>query len=112
MKNFDLTKELYEVLKRKEKESINNIYFLRPETINKIYELGNSLKKTEWDIEFDGATNSIVICLQDYVFDSCVCDLKSVFRIVDLFVIDAVDDGQVCIEMKILNAANIIGGGI
>lgn len=110
MKNFDLTKELCAVLKLKEKESRKNIYFLRPETIEKIHELRNLLKEAESDIEFDGASNSMEIRLQGYVFDSCICDLKQVFQIVDLFVIDAVNGGQVCIEMKILNAANIIGG--
>lgn len=43
-----------------------------------------------------------------YVFDSCVNKLKDAFNIVDLFVIDALKDGQVCIEMKIINAAEII----
>ena len=54
------------------------------------------------------ATNSIEICVLSYVFDSCVCDLKRVFQTVDLFVIDALNDGKVSIEMKILNAAEII----
>lgn len=35
-------------------------------------------------------------------------DLKKALAAVDLFVIDATSDGRVCIEMKILNAADVM----
>lgn len=108
MNNFDLAKEICKALERAEKESRNNIYLLKPETIKRSKIINRLLKDSECTIAFDMATNSIEICVLGYVFDSCVCDLKRVFQTVDLFVIDALNDGKVSIEMKILNAAEII----
>ena len=105
---FDLAKEICKALERAEKESRNNIYLLRPETIKRSKIINRLLKDSECTIAFDMATNSIEICVLGYVFDSCVCDLKRVFQTVDLFVIDASNDGKVSIEMKILHAAEII----
>ena len=108
MSDFDLAKEICKALEKAEKESRNNIYLLRPETIKRTKIISCLLKDRDCAISFDMATNSIEICVLGYVFDSCVCDLKRVFQTVDLFVIDALSDGKVSIEMKILNAAEII----
>lgn len=110
MKNFDLIKALGHALKEKDKTCANKIYFLRPETIRKISELESLLNGAQAKIDFDAISNSIEICLTDYVFDSCVNKMKRIFSITDLFVIDADSDGKVHIEMKILNASEIIGG--
>lgn len=108
MNNFDFAKEICKALEKAEKESRNNIYLLKPETIKRSKIISCLLKGNDCTISFDMATNSIEICVLSYVFDSCVCDLKRVFQTVDLFVIDALNDGKVSIEMKILNAAEII----
>lgn len=108
MNSFDLAKEICLALERAEKESKNNSYLLTMNTIKRIKLLDRLLKNTNSKIEFNRATNSIEICLSGYVFDSYICNLKSIFQLVDLFVIDAACDGQVCIEMKILNASKII----
>lgn len=108
MNEFDLAREICKALEKAEKESRNNIYLLRPETIKRTKIISCLLKDRDCAISFDMATNSIEICVLGYVFDSCVCDLKRVFLTVDLFVIDALNDGKVSIEMKILNAAEII----
>lgn len=65
---------------------------------------GNNHVKTS----FDFLANSIDICVEGYVFDSSVENLKLIFDTVDIFVIDALLDGTVCIEMRILNAFEII----
>ena len=108
MKDFDLAKEICKALEEFEKASRNIIYMLKPNTIKRVKSMERVLIETEHKISFNMVTNSIVICILGYVFDSCVCDLKRVFETVDLFVIEALDDGQVSIEMKILNAAEII----
>ncbi|MGN1050701.1 MAG: hypothetical protein ACI4QE_00215 [Acutalibacteraceae bacterium] len=108
MNDFELMKVIYVTLTEMERESRNNIFILRKNTIQKIKLLDNFLKGTNFKASFDRVTNAIEISIFGYVFDSCSCNLKSVFNIVDLFVIDALDNGQVCIEMKILNASEII----
>ena len=108
MNDFDFAKEYNAAMGQAERESRDNIYILRKETVQKVMLLEALLKGTNFRIEFEKIGNSIEIFLSDYVFDSFVCDLKSVFQLVDLFVIDAVEDGEVHIEMKILNAATII----
>ena len=108
MKNFDLAQQICKALKQAERESKNNIYILKPLTMQKIDVLRNSLNSIKMQIHFDRITNSIEITTTSYVFDSCVNKLKDAFNIVDLFVIDALKDGQVCIKMKIINAAEII----
>ncbi len=108
MNNFNLEKEICAALDRAEKESRKNTYIMKEDTIKKVKLLSSFLRETNFSIEFDRVINTIEICLTGYVLDSCTCDLKSVFKIVDLFVIDSLNDGKVCIEMKILNAAKII----
>lgn len=108
MNDFDFSKGFNDAMELAEIESRDNIYILRIETVQKVMLLEALLKGTNSRIQFEKIGNSIEICVSDYVFDSFVCDLKSVFRLVDLFVIDAVEDGEVHIEMKILNAAKII----
>lgn len=110
MKDFDLVKELYKAMESAEKESRNNLYLLKPETIRRTKTIQCLIRDTEHTVSFNKATNSIEICVSGYVLDSCTCDLALVFQTVDLFAIDAMIDGKVCIEMKILNAADIIKG--
>lgn len=109
MNDFDLAKVICRALEEAEKENRNNIYLIKPETMRKATTIESILNDTELSLSFDYITNSIEICVLGYVFDSCTCDLKRVFQTVDLFVIDALADGKVSIEMKILNAAEIIG---
>lgn len=108
MKDFDLAKEICKALEEFEKESRNCIYILSPNTVRKVSIIKRILVKKEHKILFDMVTNTINICVLEYVFDSCICDLKRLFETVDSFVIDALDNGQVSIEMKILNAAEIV----
>lgn len=108
MNGFDFAKEFNAITEQAETESRNNIYILHKEIVQKVMLLEALLKGTNFKIQFEKIGNSIEISVSDYVFDTFVCDLKSVFQIVDLFVIDAVKDGEVHIEMKILNAARII----
>ena len=108
MKNSDLAQGICKALEKAERDSRNNIYILKSETVNKINILTKALADTENTIDFDRATNSIEITLTGNVFDSCITNLKDMFQIVDLLVIDALSDGKVCIEMKIINAAKIL----
>lgn len=108
MKNIDLAKMICNALKKAERESKNNIYILTPTTMKKATQIEAALKETEYSISFDRVTNSLIVSVTGYVFDSCVTNLKTVFSAVDLFVIDALSNGKVCIEMKVLNAAEII----
>lgn len=108
MKNNDLAKMICKALEKAEKENTHNIYILTPNTMKKTKQLQHALRETDYAISFDRVTNSLIISVKGYVFDSCVTDLKTVFSIVDLFVIDSLSDGQVCIEMKVLNAAEIL----
>ena len=108
MNNLQLAKMITKALENTAIEVHKNIYILKPDTIRKISVLEKLLHENRPSVNFDRTTNSIDINLTGYVFDSCVCELKQVFQTVDLFVIDAMNDGKVCIEMKIINAAEIM----
>lgn len=109
MNEYELFRLLNASLNQAEKDCQNKAYILKVETIKKIKIIDDLLDSFNGKINFDAPTNSIEISTTAFVFDSMVCNLKRIFELVDLFVIDAVDDGAVCIEMKILNAANQIG---
>lgn len=108
MKNIDLAKLICNALDKAERESRRNIYILTSSTMKKAKLIESALKGVEYDICFDRVSNALEIGVSGYVFDSCITDLKAVFSIVDLFVIDSLSDGKVCIEMKVLNAAEIL----
>lgn len=108
MKNIDLAKMICKALEKAEKESRDNVYILTPNTMKKATILEKALASMEYEICFDRVSNALEIGVSGYVFDSCITDLKAVFSIVDLFVIDALSNGKVCIEMKVLNAAEIL----
>jgi len=108
MKNIDLAKKICKALEKAEKESRGNVYILTPYTMKKARVIEKVLASMEYEICFDRVSNALEIAVSGYVFDSCITDLKAVFSIVDLFVIDSLSDGKVCIEMKVLNAAEIL----
>lgn len=108
MNDYELSQFLNASLNQAKKECRRNVYLLKVETIKKIKIIDNLLEFYNCNIDFDAPTNSIEISATAFVFDSMVCNLKRVFELADLFVIDAVDDGTVCIEMKIRNAAEVI----
>lgn len=109
MNNYELSQLLNFSLKQAERDSRKNFYLLKLETIKKIETLEDLLESCNCNISFDAPTNSVEISASAFVFDNAVCNLKRAFDLVDLFVIDAADDGKVCIEMKIFNAAETIG---
>ena len=108
MNDFNLAKIICCALEEAQKESRNNVYLIKLETLIKVKTIEAILNDTELSLSFDCTSNSIEICVFGYVFDSCTADLKRIFQTVDLFVIDTLRDGKVSIEMKILNAAEII----
>lgn len=109
MKDFNLEKEIYNSFKRAERENKNNIYLLKSDIIKKVKFIECLLRETEHRICFDIVTNSVNIFVLGYVFDSSALELKQTFRAVDFFVINALNNGLVCMEMKISNVAEIIG---
>lgn len=111
MNDYELSRLLNSALEKAKKECQGNIYLLKTETIKKMKILDDLLGSHNCNIGFDAPTNSIEISASAFVFDSTVCNLKRAFELADLFVIDATDDGKVCIEMKILNAAESIRRG-
>lgn len=108
MNDYELSQLLNASLNQAEKECQRDVYLLKVETIKKIKIIDDLLEDYNSNINFDAPTNSIEISTTAFVFDSMVCNLKRVFELVDLFVIDATDDGSVCIEMKIWHAAKLI----
>jgi len=105
MNEFELAKMIDLALTEAQKESVNYTFVLKPKTIQKAQIMQFLLKDFRYTLNFDGATNSLEISFNAYVFDSTYIDLAKVFRIVDVYVIDALKDGRICIEMKLLNAA-------
>lgn len=108
MNDYELSQLLNASLNQAKKDCQRNVYLLKVETIKKIKIIADLLASYNCNIDFDAQTNSIEISATAFVFDSMVCNLKRAFELVDLFVIDAADDGMVCIEMKIWNAAKRI----
>ena len=108
MSDYELSQLLTAAFDKAEKECQKNVYLLKVETIKKIKIIDDLLEDYNLNINFDAPTNSFDISATSFVFDSMLCNLKRVFELVDLIVIDAADDGTVCIEMKIWNAAKPI----
>ncbi len=108
MNDYILSQFLNASLNQAKKECQNNVYLLKVETIKKIKIIDDLFEFYHCNINFDAPTNSIEISTTAFVFDSMVCNLKRAFELVDLFVIDSIDDGKVCVQMKILNAAEMI----
>lgn len=109
MNNYELSQLLNFSLEQAKRACQRNFYILKLETIKKIKILEDLLESCNCNIDFDAPTNSVEISVSAFVFDSTVCNLKRAFDLVDLFVIDAADDGKILIEMKIFNAAESIG---
>lgn len=108
MNDYELSQLLNASLSQAEKECQRYVYLLKVETIKKIKIIDDLLEDYNCNINFDAPTNSVEISAAAFVFDSMVCSLKRAFELVDLFVIDVADNGMVCIEMKIWNAAKQI----
>lgn len=96
---------------RAKKELRNNIYLLKTDTVKKLRLLDGIFNDSDYKAVFDASTNSVEITALGFVFDSMTNDLKKAFSAVVLFVMDSTADGRVCIEMKILNAADVAKRG-
>lgn len=110
MNDFEFSKFISDILDETRKASRKNTYILKSETIKKIDFIERSFHGLNCIFRFDAPSNSIEITLLGFVFDSLTCNIKQVLLISDVFVIDSLNDGKVCIEMKLLNAAEIIKG--
>lgn len=101
---------LSDCFKDAEKKAAGKIFIIKTETAERLRciqsELRNGNKYAKLSLNF--LTNSIDIRIEGYVFDSSVENVKRMFDTVDIFVIDALLDGRVCVEMRILNAFEII----
>ena len=108
MENFDWARELYKAIEEAARETENDLYLLKPEVIQRVKIIENILHDAEYTVQLNAVANAVDISVLGYVFDSCFCDLKCVFENVDRIMIDALEDGRVSIEMRIVNAAEII----
>ena len=59
-------------------------------------------------ITLNRALNQVEIEVKDYVFDSSLDDLRSVLPLMDGYTIDALKNGQVCIQMTVADACTIL----
>ncbi|MGN0660775.1 MAG: hypothetical protein ACI4JX_03560 [Oscillospiraceae bacterium] len=106
MNDYEFARMVTECIKKSEKSSGNKCFVLKTETIIKLKRILGQIKSPV-STSFDFAFNAIDIRLNDYVFDSKTDGIKQALCDADLFVIDAEKDGKICIEIRILNAANI-----
>lgn len=110
MNDFKLLAELISAaIHEKEEKSRNNVYILKSETADKIGVIRDCIRNdsTKLDISFDTTFNALDIEIRNYVFDSKTDDLRTIFNTIDVAVIDALIDGEVCIQMRILNACSV-----
>lgn len=106
MTDFELSKIITESLDRAKRASIGSSFVMKKGTyarLSAIERIIGSYHGT-YSSDFDAATNSLDIRIEGYVFDSTTDNLKALLAIPDLFVIDALSDGKICIEMKLQNA--------
>lgn len=88
----------------------SQIFVLSPKTLERLTTISTVLANSNVTIcyHFDCTTNAVDIHLESYVFDSMTIELATLFAAVDVAVIDALSDGKICIEMRILNACTIV----
>lgn len=92
-----------------EKEAERKAFVMKEETLEKLQYITAVLLGSDLTVNqsFDRVTNAVDVEISGYVFDSVVTNLKGIFSIVDLFTIDALTDGTVCVEARILNACDV-----
>ena len=107
MNDYEFAKLIGKAIELHEEKTKNNKYILKPETavkISRILQLASKCVKAKFDI----SDNAFDIEFQSYVFDSLTEHMKEVFELADIFNIDALDDGMVSIELRILEAGILI----
>ena len=111
MNDEEFAKFVTDALEKADKAASRKVFYMKTSTLKKLKQISFCVENTSIKLEesFDRATNAVDIIMTDFVFDSVTEDIKRIFNLVDVIVIDALDDGTVCIEMRILNACNVIG---
>lgn len=107
MTNNDFAKMVLKCIREAERKALGKVFVIKPETMFKIERMSWNIS-CECRINFDAAFNALDICYQGYVFDSQTSSIKTAFSLADVFVIDAEENGKVNIELRILDAANVL----
>jgi hypothetical protein len=108
MNDYEFAKLIRKAMELHEEKTKNNKYILKPETAVKISRILQLTSKYCVKAKFDISDNAFDIELQSYVFDNLTEHMKEVFELADIFTIDALDDGMVSIELRILEAGILI----
>lgn len=108
MNDYEFAKLIRKAIELHEEKTKNNKYILKSETAVKISRILQLTSKYCVKAKFDISDNAFDIELQSYVFDSLTEHMKEVFELSDIFNIDALDDGMVSIELRILEAGILI----
>lgn len=109
MTNKEFTKMMMNCIHEAQRASCGKTFVLKPKTLVKLDRMTRSAEG-DCQVSFDAAFNAIDISVKKYVFDSQCESLKEMILCADIIVIDSESDGKVCIELRILNAANILKG--
>ncbi len=107
MTNSDFAKMVMKCIEDAERAALGRVFVLKPETMIKLEKMSRNAN-CDCTVNFDAAFNALDICFRGYVFDSQVSSIRTAFSLADVFMIDADADGKVNIELRILNAANML----
>lgn len=112
MNMYDFSQLVVQTITIAKKKSLNKTFFLTPDTMQKTKNISDVIStitiNAEKFINFDTAFNTLELTVKCYVFEIANPLLQILAENTDLICIDAEDDGKLCIQMKICNAATII----
>lgn len=112
MNNYELAKLITQSIVLKEKQMQNKQFYITNDTVKKVLSISSIITKYNPHIEktchFDTTFNALDITLQCYVFQGTKELLTTIAENTDLFSIDSIDDGKLCIELRLLNVAEIV----
>ena len=106
MNKRDFFKLMLEAYQNAEKEAAGKVFIVKPSVMSRLTAVRSAATRSriEYSERFDPALNAIDIELSSYVFDSVAQDMHALLITPDLFVIDALNDGKIRIQARILDA--------
>ena len=112
MNIYDLSKHITNTIAIAKQKSLDKDFYITPETTEKVITISqifsDSTSYFEKSVSLDTAFNALDITVKCYVFEVNSQNLQILTNNTDLICIDAENDGKLCIQMKLLNAATIV----
>ncbi len=113
MTEHEFFKLLNEVYQEAKKEAEGKVFLIKPEALARTAAIRRAAQSScmDYSESFDPVLSAIDIEFSSYVFDSAAHDMRTLLLAPDFFVIDALEDGKLRIQARILDAGIELQGG-